>query len=98
MLSLNLVMPPLTPSIEVAEEADRVLDDLADDARGLHEDVAEHGGELADRVDDGLDGADRLVDEPLVLGLQLLDAVVEALACLDVLGGEACRRGRPACR
>ena len=45
-------------------------------------------GELADGVDDGLDRADGLVDQALVLRLQRLDPVVEALARLDVLGGE----------
>ena len=73
---------------EVAEEPDRVLDDVAHHAGHAGEHVREHRGELADRVDDGLDRADGLVDQALVLGLQGLDPLVEPLARLDVLGRE----------
>ena len=63
---------------QVAEETHRVLDDVADDAGHPGQHVLQHGHELADGVDDRLDGADRLVDEALVLRLQLLDPLVEA--------------------
>ena len=96
--------------LEPHDAALDALDEVAEEARpgclmispitsgGLREDVAQHGLQLEDRVDDGLDRADRLVDEALVLGLQLLDAVVEALARLDVLARERVDERRPACR
>ena len=70
---------------EVAEEADRVGDDVADHARGLGQDVEQHVLELQDRLDDADDGVDRLRDEALVGGLELLDPLVERVARLDVL-------------
>ena len=85
MLSLNLRMPPFTPVDQVAEEADRSLDDVAHHTGHPGEHVHQHRRELANRVDDGLDCADRLVDQALVLGLQFLDALVETLAGFDVL-------------
>ena len=70
---------------QVAEEADGVLYDVPDHVGHPRERVHQHRRQLANRVDDGLDCADRLVDESLVLGLQFLDALVETLAGLDIL-------------
>ena len=81
---------------QVAQELHRGLDDLADHAGHPGEHVLEHRDELADRVDDRLDRADRLVDQAPVLGLQLLDPLVETLARLDVLGGQGVDHATPA--
>ena len=85
---LELEDAALHPGDQVAEELDRRLDDVADHPGRAGEHAGEHRHELADGVDDGLDRADGLVDQALVLRLQGLDALVEALACLHVLRGE----------
>ncbi len=85
MLSLNCMMPPLTPSTRLPRKRTGCLDDVPDHVGHPRERVHQHRRQLANRVDDGLDCADRLVDESLVLGLQLLDPLVETLAGLDIL-------------
>ena len=42
MLSLNLRMPPLTPSTRLPRKPIGSLDDVADHARGPREDVQQH--------------------------------------------------------
>ena len=98
MLSLNLRMPPLMPAIRLPRNATGCLMMSPDHAGHPGEHVLEHRDELADRVDDGLDRADGLVDQTLVLGLQLLDPLVETLAGLDVLRGQGVDDATPAWR
>ena len=74
---------------QVVQKPHRVLDDLAHYPHGSGEHAREHRDELADGVDDRLDGADGLIDEALVLGLQRLDPLIQSLARLDVLGGQS---------
>ena len=78
---------------EVAEEADRVLDDLADRAGRPGEDAEQHVLELEDRLDRAADGVLGLVPQALVLLLHRLDLLVDGLACLDVLRGEVVGEG-----
>jgi hypothetical protein len=85
---LELEDATLDPGDQVAEEADRILDDLPDDPCRSSEHVLEHRDQLADRIDHRFDRTDCLVNKTLVLGLQLLDPVVQALACLDILRGQ----------
>src|SRR3954467_14561285 len=73
---------------QLAEEADRVLDDVADDIRGLGQDRHQHVLELDDRLDHPADRVDRLVDQAAVGGLHLVDAGVERVARVYVLLGE----------
>ena len=95
---LELEDAALDAGDQVAQELHRALDDLADDTGHPGQHVLEHRGQLTDRVDHGLDRADGLVDQALVLGLQLLDPLVETLARLDVLAWPACRPAPPAWR
>jgi hypothetical protein len=80
--------PGLDGTDEVAQEADRVTDDLADRRCRTREHVEQQILQLPNRVDDGLGEVDRLVDEALVLLLERDDPLVELLARGGVLLGE----------
>ena len=85
---MNLRMPPLTPAIRLPRKPTGSLMMSPTTPAARASTFVQHRDELTNRVDDGLDRADRLVDQALVLGLQLLDPLVEALARLDVLRRE----------
>ena len=85
MLPTKRSRPPLTPATRLPRKPIGSADDVADHVGGLRQDVQQHVLELEDRLDDADDRVDRLVDEALVGGLQLLDARVERVARLDVL-------------
>ena len=78
---------------EVAEEADRVLDDLADRPGRPGQDAEQHVLELEDRPDRADDGVLGLVPQALVGRLQLLDLLVDRVAGLGVAGGEVVDEG-----
>lgn len=73
---------------EVAEEPDRVLDDLHDRGGGLGEDAQEQVLQLVDRFDGADDGVLRLVDQALVGLLELFDLLVDLVERGGVFLGE----------
>ena len=98
MLPMKFFRPSITPDDEVAEEPDRVGDDVADDAGRLGQDAEQHvleGDDLLDQPDGGVVDA---LPERLVGLAELLLHRRHALVGGLVLRRPACRSARRGAR